>query len=196
MATAQEDAIGLTRRALVLRAKYRVRTEKRQILVSILGAHPLNRSGVFPTEETVMNLGMAILEIGFSVDEANHEGVCVQEVPADEAKNVKLGAEGPYETYLAYNKRKTASVKALSTTFSQAHSIVYGTLSRNRLFLILRATSSGAKWPINADSKHAGLNKLHDPEGRWSLSAAATQDLNFNVWVHTGLRTEVLPGQY
>ena len=46
-------------------------------------------------EETVMNLGMAILEIGFSVGEANHEAVCVQEVPADEAKNVTLGAEGP-----------------------------------------------------------------------------------------------------
>jgi len=67
-------------------------------------------------EETVMNLGMTILVIGFSVDEASHEGVCVQEVPADEAKNVTLGAEGPYETYLAYIRKKTASVEALSTT--------------------------------------------------------------------------------
>ena len=43
-------------------------------------------------EETVMNLGRAILEIGFSVDEANHEGVSVQDVPTYDAKNVKLGA--------------------------------------------------------------------------------------------------------
>ena len=57
-------------------------------------------------EDTVMNLGMTILEIGFSVDETNHEGVCVHEVPADEAKNVTLGAEGPYETYLTYNKEE------------------------------------------------------------------------------------------
>ena len=37
-------------------------------------------------EETVMNRGMTILVLGFSVGEANHEGVCAQEVPADEAK--------------------------------------------------------------------------------------------------------------
>jgi hypothetical protein len=49
-------------------------------------------------EETVVTLGMTMLEIGFSVDEANHEGVCVQEAPADEANNVKLSAEGPHET--------------------------------------------------------------------------------------------------
>ena len=57
-------------------------------------------------EETVMNLGMTILEIGFSVGEASHEGVRVQEAPADEAKNLKLSGEGPYETYSACNKRK------------------------------------------------------------------------------------------
>ena len=111
MAKAQEDAIGLIRRALVFRAKYREHPEKRQILVSILGVHPLNRSGVYPMEETVMNLGMTILGIGFSVDEANHEGVCVQEVPANEAKNVKLSAEGPYATYLAYNRRKQPQLR-------------------------------------------------------------------------------------
>ena len=52
--------------------------------------------------------------------------------------------------------------------------------------------SSGAKWPINADSKHAGLNKLHNQEGRWNLDAVAAKDLNFNELVHTGLRMEVL----
>ena len=46
-------------------------------------------------EETVMKLGMTILVLGFSVEEASHEGICVQEVPADEAKNVALGADGP-----------------------------------------------------------------------------------------------------
>ena len=62
-------------------------------------------------DETVMNLGMTMLEIGFSVDEANHEGVCVQEAPEDEAKNVKLSAEGPYETYLACNDRKQPQLR-------------------------------------------------------------------------------------
>jgi hypothetical protein len=81
MTTAQEDPIGLIRRALVLRAKYRVQAEKEIIPLTILGVHPSNRAGVYPMEETVMNLGLSILSSGFSVEEANHEGVCVQEVP-------------------------------------------------------------------------------------------------------------------
>ena len=101
--------MGLIRRSLMLRAKYR--TGKHVIPASILGAHPLTRSGVYPMDETVMNLGMTILDIGFSVDEASHEGVCVHEVPADEAQNVTLGGEGPYETYLTYNKRKRPQLR-------------------------------------------------------------------------------------
>ena len=74
MATAQEGSIGLIRRALVLRAKYRIPDEKDRIPLSILGVHPFNRAGLYPMEETVMNLGLSILSGGFSVDEANHEG--------------------------------------------------------------------------------------------------------------------------
>jgi len=95
----------------VVNVACQIQDGKQAIPVSILGVHPLNRSGVYPMEETVTNLGMTILDIGFSVDEANHEGVCVQEAPTGEAKNVKLGAEGPYETYLAYNKRKRPQLR-------------------------------------------------------------------------------------
>ena len=52
--------------------------------------------------------------------------------------------------------------------------------------------SSGAKWPIDADSKHAALKKLQDPEGRWSMSAVAAKDENFQELVQTGLRMEVI----
>ena len=80
MTTAQEDPIGLIRKALVLRAKYRVAPERDVILLTILGVHPSNRAGVYPMEDTVMNLGMSILLNGFTVEEAHHEGVCVEEV--------------------------------------------------------------------------------------------------------------------
>jgi hypothetical protein len=40
-------------------------------------------------EETVMNLGLSILSGGFSVDEASHDGVCVQEIPQEEQQNAQ-----------------------------------------------------------------------------------------------------------
>ena len=131
-------------------------------------------------EETVMSLGLSILSGGFSVDEANHEGVCVQEVPQEEQPSAQLFPGMKYETYLAYSQKKTESVEALATTFSKAHFIVYGTLSHSHLFLILRAMPTGAKWPIKGNGKGAGLNKLQDPEGRWSVSALAAIDPKFS----------------
>ena len=52
--------------------------------------------------------------------------------------------------------------------------------------------SSGAKWPIEVDSKYAALKKLQDPDGRWSMNAVAAKDQNFQDLVQTGLRMEVL----
>jgi hypothetical protein len=52
--------------------------------------------------------------------------------------------------------------------------------------------SSGAKWPIEVDSKYAALKKLQDPDGRWSMNAVAAKDQNFQELVQTGLRMEVL----
>jgi hypothetical protein len=60
------------------------------------------------------------------------------------------------------------------------------------LLLVLRAMSSGAKWPIDADSKYAALKKLQDPEGRWSLNAVAAKGQNFHGLAQIGLRMGVL----
>ena len=103
----------------MLRAKYRVQDEKERTPFSILGAHPFYRAGLYPMEETVMNLGLSILSGGFSVDEASHEGVCVQEVPQAEPQNTQWFPDMTYEPYLAYNIKKTESVEALATTFSK-----------------------------------------------------------------------------
>ena len=97
-----------------------------------------------------------------------------------------------HETYLAYNKKTTDAAAAHATTFNKPHSIVFGTLSHSHVRLILRAMSSGAKWPIKENSKDAGLKKLQDPEGRWSLSALAARDPNLHDLVQNGLRMDIL----
>ena len=79
-AVADPVDLGQIRRAMAYRVKYRIEDAKRQMDLSLLGVHPRNRGGVYPSPETVQNLTLALLETGFSVDEANHEGVCVQEL--------------------------------------------------------------------------------------------------------------------
>ena len=142
METDKETAVGLVRRALMLRAKYRVQTEKQMIPLCLMGVHPHNRARVYPMEDTCVNLGLGIRLSGFSVDEANHEGVCVQEVPADEQRNAAKPSDGSdtspeevRETYLAYNKRKTSAVAALKTCSNNTRAISFGTLSHSHLLL-------------------------------------------------------------
>ena len=106
MATEQEDSIRLLRRALVIRVKYWVQEEKERIPLSILGVHPFNRAGLNPMEEKVMSVGLSILSGGFSVDEASHEGVCVQEIPHEEQQSAQWFQAMKYDTYLAYNKNR------------------------------------------------------------------------------------------
>ena len=78
---------------MALRVKYRVggpRNPKTALPLHLLGVHPFNRGGVYPQGETVMGLGWSIFKTGSNAEEANHEGVCVQEVPA-----VAGGHSGP-----------------------------------------------------------------------------------------------------
>ena len=70
-----------------MRVKYRVETKgrfKRPIHVGMLCVHKSNRGGQYPQAGTVENLGITIFTEGFDAEEANHEGVCVQELPAHE----------------------------------------------------------------------------------------------------------------
>ena len=178
----------MIRRALVLRAKYRVQEEKERIPLIIVGVHPFNRVGLYPMEETVMIIGLSILSGGFSV--------CVQEIPQEEQQSAQWFQAMKYETYLASNKEKADAVESLATTFSKPHSIVYGTLSHSHLLLILRAMSSGAKWPTKENSKDAGLEKLQDHEGRWSLPAFVAKDQTCITWCRMSFAWEHCLGRY
>ena len=97
-----ETNVGLIRRAMACRVKYRVKSAagltKRRMGLSLLGVHPRNRGGVYCTDTTVQNLGFGLLEKGFSVGEANREGVCAQEVPASERSKDPLDHKKPYKT--------------------------------------------------------------------------------------------------
>lgn len=72
--------MGLVRAAMALRVKYRL-PQKMHLPLSLLGVHQMNRGGVYPMSETVTGLGLRILAGGFSKEEANHQGVCVEEAP-------------------------------------------------------------------------------------------------------------------
>ena len=72
---------GLVRKAMAFRVKYRLDIKKRVIALSRLGVHPQNRGGMYPQPDVVRNLGLKIITKGFNKSEADHEGVCVEEVP-------------------------------------------------------------------------------------------------------------------
>jgi len=55
-----------------------------------------NRGGNYPHPGTVLNLLINIFKEGFNAADANHEGVCVQEIPSKEHP-------AGYTTDLEYN---------------------------------------------------------------------------------------------
>ena len=74
-------------KAMAWRVKYRVdqaRPKRRQPLAS-LGAHMMNRGlhNTYPNGRDVRSLGLELISGCFDYDEANHNGVAVEEVPAE-----------------------------------------------------------------------------------------------------------------
>ena len=99
-----EMDMGLVRKAMAFRVKYRVSMNKKRIALARLGVHPHNRGGMYPQPDTVRNLGMSIMAIGFNGSEADHEGVCVEEVPFRERSSANGRSSGlPDASYAEYN---------------------------------------------------------------------------------------------
>ena len=78
------------------------------------------RGGLVPQEETVKYLGVWLLDNGFLEAEANHQGVCVEDIPADERPR---GTPGLAE----YNREKTKNTSYLGACFTDARPIHVGT---------------------------------------------------------------------
>ena len=86
--------MGLVRKAMAFRVKCRVSTRKKKIPLARLVVYPQNRGGMYPQPDTVRNLGVPIMATGFSGSEADHEGVCVEEVPFCERSSSNARSSG------------------------------------------------------------------------------------------------------
>ena len=136
---------------IALRAKYRVKGTDgyMKVPLKLLGVHCESRSGVFPSAARVQALICHILINGFSSTEANHEGVVVEELPAEhhEAFHQKWGV--PYQTFKDYNCSKGGSVSALRPAFSETRQIMFGTLAHSTLVVGLLCLMNGAVWDLS-----------------------------------------------
>ena len=112
-------SIGLIRRAMAHRVKYRLTTAdgsmKRRMPLSLIWVHPTNRGGVYCMEQTVQNLGLGLLVKGISAHEANHEGVYVQELPPEEQVRDPQDPTKLYVTYKEMNYAKCSGTQLLRT---------------------------------------------------------------------------------
>ena len=119
-------------KAMALRVKYRKshrvglkNVYKIRVPIWSLTVHLKNRGGVYPNGETCKS----ILTQGFLREEADHAGVCVENVP----KNLQ---NEQVEDILEWNKETTAGVEELCTCFDNRE-ILYGKLSHSHLLLVL-----------------------------------------------------------
>ena len=177
-------------KAMALRVKYRLTTDlgarKRRLPLTVLGVHPENRDSVYPAADVVRGLGIELARKGFSQEEADHQGVCVQEPP--------LNTSAVAETYGAYNLRSCKGQPFLEKCFGDQSHVAYGMLSHNHLLLVLLCWKHAAIWDLDDESR-----KLLpvDALGRLDLHAAvAVENL---IQLHTtckeGLLVEVLGWQ-
>ena len=184
---------GAVRKAMALRVKYRLvddvaGTARKEIPLSLLAVQPKNRAGLYPNGETVYNLCKRILKGGFSCEEANHAGVCVQELPPTQRNKQPTDPATEYEPYFDYNRKKSAVAgEWLKDCFGEDEDIMYGTLSHSHLLLILRGLQRQSQW----DLSDVGAS-LNDSTGRVSYAAVAAKDPMLADTVRRGLLMEVL----
>ena len=186
MAENESDSdLGVIRKAMAFRVKYRIVEHgqaKRRINVGAMGVHPKNRGGIYPNEERVKQLCVSILQVGCDEADANHNGVVVQEIPADEAPE-------DYHTILQFNEAHTSGKQDLKSCFSACKSLEFGTLSHSHLTLVLRCWLTNATWGITKDDF---LFDFINKSGQLDLPAVAVKDPCFAKVANEGLWMEVL----
>ena len=142
-----------------------------------------------PNPKTVANLGIDLLRDGFCMDEADHMGVCVQEVPFDQRSGCKI------EMYGDFNKNNCTGSQLSACMPAEPH-IQYGTLSHSHLLLVLLSFRHEARWAEVFDTDEATplpeFAKLLHPDGRWDFTAVAEKDPVVRELCANGLYMEVL----
>ena len=179
--SSDDELHGIIKRAMALRVKYRVEYKKRKLPLALLGVHPRNRSGVYPNADRVESLGMALLKDGFNVEEAEHEGVCVQEVP--------MAERSAYPAVAGYSEFNVANCvdPRLKVCFEEQPGTSYGTLSHSHLLMVLLSFTNGAKWNVPQE-----FRGLLNEDGGWDFSAVAAKDPALGQLCKEGLSMEVL----
>ena len=170
---------GLITQAMAYRVKYRKldfqnRPIKIPISIRNLGAHTMNRGGVYPAGDRCKSLCIEVITAGFSQEEANHAGVCVEE------RSVELRAVGSQAaatglTFREFNAHHCSKHDLLTSLFQEGYDdVTYGTLSHTHIMLVLRAWLTAAKWDIPPNEER-GLVYC-DAEGKLSLDAVAEHE--------------------
>ena len=181
--TLSESDMGIIRQAMALRVKYRSTQKKQRINISFLGVHPKNRGSVYPQQETVKNLGVNLLSWGFSQEEADHAGLCVEEIPMADRPAL-------YESYTVWNKKHCVGAELLDTCFVGTDAM-YGTLSHSHLLLVLLCWSSGARWGLvdeDGNPRYCNQDKSLDI----AAVAASQNAVEMLSVIKEGLAMEVL----
>ena len=165
-----EEDMGILRKAMAWRVKYRVcqKKPKRYIPPVLLCIHPSNRGGVYAGGETVKKLGEYLLQVAFQREEADHAGVCVQDVPPAH----RSGGSVKAIPYAEWNRKACAGSALLQTCFVSEEPHL-GTLSHSHLLLVLLCWMTKAKWNLK-DSKGNAL--FCTPTGELDIDAVALFD--------------------
>ena len=183
-----EVSMGIIREAMAFRVKYRIgdgRSLKRLVHLEMLCVHKGNRGGVYPTPVTVANLGIGVFQDGFNPEEANHEGVCVQEVP---------DAERPHdrETSHAWNKKKIAGTMLANCFPAENGVATFCTLSHSHLLLTLLSWLYGVKWDIPHGPFASKWKRVLNEGGHLKSDAVASVEPELAATLTRGLCMEIL----
>jgi len=147
------DTEKLIKIAGCLRAKYRVSNAPVLMPLQCLGIHQKNRSGVFPQFQRCQSLMLKIFSGGFSKETAWHQGVCVEEIPAEH--------QPPgYVNLHDWNKDRCSRHMALAGFLRNPDHVTHGTLSRSHLTLILKLLKNQQReWPWPEKYKELIMSK-------------------------------------
>ena len=143
----------------------------------------------------MQTLGASLLRLGFSEEDANAEGVVVEEVPGpkqvDMPKHPRIprGEHGRYLPYIDYNLQSARACPQLRACFAKGHQGAYGTLAHSHLLLVLLALSGGAEWQLPEGD---ALRSFMDQDGRWHWGKLQAADQALGALVREGLTVQVL----
>ena len=180
--------------AMCFRVKYRKttgdgRVARQRVRIEVLGVHPKNRGGVYPSGLRLQSLTHSAFDAGFLIEEFTTNAVAVEEPPADE---VRSRGEG-YVSASTYNITASKKDELLVTCFQEPFNDVRNTLlGHNHMMLVLRAFLTRAKWDLPPIEKKNLV--FCDDKGHLDITAVAAHEngIQAQMVLNDGIDCEVL----